>query len=133
MIALFGIRPPTADINATLAFGIVTFFAIHISGIRAHGFGHFKEFIEPSPIMLPIHIVGELATPISLSFRLFGNILAGLILVELYYKLLPVFFKVGVPVFLHAYFDVFEGILQGFIFTMLSMVYIATKSAPTHH
>ena len=74
---LIGIRPPTADFATTLAFALITFFMIHGFGIKSKGVGYFKGFLEPFPLLLPINIIGELATPVSLSFRLFGNILGG--------------------------------------------------------
>lgn len=126
LIGLLGFRNPTADINTTFAFGITTFFLIHINGVRRKGMGYFKGFLEPMPLLLPLNIIGELATPVSLSFRLFGNILGGLIIMGLYYGMLPIVLKLGIPAVLHIYFDVFAGVLQSFIFTMLSMTFIAS-------
>ena len=126
LIGLLGLRPPTADLNTTFAFGLATFFMIHISGISRKGLGYFKGFLEPMPFLLPLNIIGELATPVSLSFRLFGNILGGLIIMGLYYGMLPIIATLGIPAVLHIYFDVFSGVLQSFIFTMLSMTFIAS-------
>ncbi len=123
---LLGFRPPTADFATTLAFALITFFMIHGYGIKAKGLGYFKGFLEPIPFLLPINIVGELATPVSLSFRLFGNILGGTIIMGLVYAMFPkIVIFLGIPAALHCYFDVFAGALQAFIFVMLSMTFVS--------
>ncbi|RKD21981.1 ATP synthase F0 subcomplex A subunit [Caminicella sporogenes DSM 14501] len=133
---LFGLRPPTADVNTTLGLATITFFMIHLSGIKSKGIGgYLKGFLEPFPLLLPLNVIGELATPISLGFRLFGNIVGGFIIMNLLYGALgalsaklgimvPIF-QAGIPAPLHIYFDLFAGILQSFIFTMLTMVFVA--------
>ncbi len=122
---LFGLRPPTADLNTTLGLSLMTFFMIHYTGIKLKGFGgYLKGFLEPLPFLLPINIMGEIATPISLSFRLFGNILGGVIIMTLVYQALGMF-AILVPAVLHVYFDLFAGLLQSFIFAMLTMVFIS--------
>lgn len=124
---LIGLRPPTADFATTLAFALITFFMIHGFGIRSKGIKYFKGFLEPIPFLLPINIVGELATPVSLSFRLFGNILGGTIIMGLVYAMFPkIVIFLGIPAALHCYFDVFAGVLQAFIFTMLSMTFVSS-------
>lgn len=123
---LLGFRPPTADFATTLAFALITFFMIHGFGIKSKGLGYFKGFLEPIPFLLPINIVGELATPVSLSFRLFGNILGGTIIMGLVYAMFPkIVIFLGIPAALHCYFDVFAGALQAFIFVMLSMTFVS--------
>lgn len=123
---LVGLRPPTADFATTLAFALTTFFMIHGFGVKAKGPGYFKFLVEPFPFLLPINIIGEIATPISLSFRLFGNILGGTIIMGLVYAMFPWFLTlIGVPAALHMYFDIFAGSLQAFIFVMLSMTFVS--------
>lgn len=134
---LLGFRPPTADANTTLALSCMTFFMIHFFAIRKKGIGtYLKGYTEPFFLLLPLNVVGELATPISLGFRLFGNITGGMVIMTLLYGALDGFTKmllgidipilqVGVPAVLHIYFDVFSGVLQSFIFTMLTMVFIS--------
>jgi F-type H+-transporting ATPase subunit a len=134
---LFGLRPPTADVNTTMGLAIMTFVMIHFFGAKSKGIlSYMKGFLEPFAALLPLNIIGELATPISLAFRLFGNIVGGLIIMNLLYgalaglttKLIGInipIFQVGIPALLHVYFDLFAGILQSFIFTMLTMVFIA--------
>lgn len=126
LAGLIGIRPPTADFATTFAFALITFFMIHGFGIKSKGISYFKGFLEPIPFLLPINIIGEVATPISLSFRLFGNILGGSIIMGLVYAMFPkIVIFLGVPAVLHCYFDVFAGALQAFIFVMLSMTFVS--------
>ena len=133
---LIGLRPPTADVNTTMGLALLTFVMIHFFGMKTKGIKNYlKGFLEPFWPMLPLNIVGELATPVSLSFRLFGNIVGGLIIMSLLYGGLaslssslgisiPVFQAV-IPAPLHLYFDVFAGVLQSFIFAMLTMVFVS--------
>lgn len=124
---LVGLRPPTADLETTLAFALTTFFMIHGYGVKSKGPRYFKGFLEPVPLLLPLNIIGELATPVSLSFRLFGNILGGTIIMGLVYGMLPwIITLLGVPAVLHLYFDIFAGTLQAFIFVMLSMTFVSS-------
>ncbi len=123
---LFGLRPPTADVNTTMGLAIMTFFMIHFFGIKYKGTGSYlKGFLDPMPFLLPLNIIGELATPISLGFRLFGNIVGGLIIMQLLYGAMGTLAFIPVPALLHVYFDLFAGILQSFIFTMLTMVFVS--------
>lgn len=136
IIGLFGLKPPTSDVNTTLGFGVVTFLVIQVAGIRRKGvIGHFKGYFEPMPILFPVNVIGDLASPISLGFRLFGNVIGGVIIGFLLYGALgalsakigisiPIFQAI-IPVFAHAYFDLFSGFLQSFIFTMLTMIFIS--------
>ena len=122
-IGLFGLRPPTADWNVTFTFAIVTFFLIQAMGFKFRRGKYVRSiFLEPNPVFGILNIVGELARPVSLSFRLFGNILAGMILMSLLY-LVP-FVRFGIPAALHFYFDLFAGVLQAFIFCVLSLSFI---------
>lgn len=136
MIGLFGLKPPTSDVNTTLGLGVLTFLAIQFSSIRSNGFlGHIKGYFEPMPVLFPVNVIGDLAMPISLGFRLFGNIIGGVIIGTLLYGALgsisssiglsiPIFQAV-IPVLAHVYFDLFAGLLQTFIFIMLTMLFIA--------
>ena len=122
---LLGFRPPTADLATTAAITLTTFFLIHFMGITKGKAGYFKSYLEPIPILLPINIISELATPISLSFRLFGNILGGMIIMSMIYSTAVKY--IAVPAIAHIYFDVFAGILQTIIFCMLSQLFIKDK------
>ena len=138
---LLNVRPPTADVNTTMGLALMTFVMIHGFGIKSKGVGSYlKGFLEPMPFLLPLNIMGELATPISLAFRLFGNIVGGVIVMSLLYGALaslstavfswagisavvPVFQVIAAPI--HIYFDLFAGLLQSFIFAMLTMVFVS--------
>ncbi|WP_099190047.1 F0F1 ATP synthase subunit A [Tepidibacter mesophilus] len=136
LTGLFG-KSPTTDLNTTLAWALITFFMIHYNGVKSKGLGgYLKGFLDPMPAMLPLNIIGELATPISLSFRPFGNILGGSVIMALLYQFfgylsgligIEVFpiLGVGIPAVLHIYFDLFSGVLQSFIFIMLTMVFVS--------
>ena len=100
---LFGLRPPTADYGVTFPLGIITLF--------------------------PINLIGEVAVPLSLSLRLFGNIMSGTILMGLIYGLLPTVLTIGIPSVIHVYCDIFSGAIQTYVFCMLTMVYVNDKIA----
>ena len=123
---LIGLRPPTADYGVTLSLGLITFFLVQFNNIRYNKFGAVKELFQPVPFLFPINLIGEIAVPISLSLRLFGNVLAGTVIMALIYGLLS---KVAFvwPGILHAYFDVFSGAIQTYVFCMLTMVFIGNK------
>ncbi len=122
LTGLIGVRQPTADLNTTFALSIMTFFLTQYYGLRNKGAkGYFKGFFEPLAFLFPLNIIGELANPVSLGFRLFGNMLGGLIIMGLLYNFAPLV----VPVLGHIYFDLFAGLIQTFIFIMLTMTYIA--------
>lgn len=142
LISLLGLRSITADINVTVTWSLMTFILIYASGIRAKGLRHFKTWIEPFPFMLPLNLISEIATPLSMSLRLFCNITAGMIITSLIYGGLtalstivfgafnitfPVF-AVGIPAFLSIYFDVFTGAIQSFVFCMLTMVFVSNAN-----
>ncbi len=119
-------RPPTADFAVTFALALITFAMVQGLAVKEHGvLSWLKGLTEPMWPLTPLNVIGELANPISLSFRLFGNILGGTIIMGLYYNL-PWFTLIGIPVALHAYFDIFAGLLQAFIFVMLSMTFVSS-------
>jgi len=122
-------RPPTADWATTFAFALVTFTLIHTLAMRYKGIKHIKGFFEPIPVFFPLNIISELAVPISLSFRLFGNLLAGMLLITLAYQLLPTILTILFPVILHGYFDFFSGVLQTYVFSVLSLTFIGQAAA----
>lgn len=122
---LFGLRAPTADYGVTLPLGIITFVMIHYCGIKRNKMKHFSDLCHPV-ILTPINIIGELAVPISLSLRLFGNIMSGTVLMGLIY-MLPRYVTVGIPAAAHVYFDIFSGCIQAYVISMLTMVYVSDK------
>jgi F0F1-type ATP synthase, subunit a len=123
-IPQFAILPPTKDYNVTLAMALMTVFLILFSGIKYKGFkGWLKGFLYPTPIMLPFHILDYGTRTLSLSLRLFGNILAGYIILELLYSaIIPVKFLIPIG---SAFFDIFDALLQAYIFVFLSSIYIS--------
>ena len=124
---IFGLRPPTADFGVTLPLGIMTFLIVQYQNIKNNKFGAFTDLFQPMPVLFPINLIGEIATPFSLGLRLFGNIISGTVIVALYYGMVPVLFKIGVPAVLHVYFDLFSGCIQAYVFCMLTMVFINNK------
>jgi len=123
-----GFRPPTADWSITVALALVTFALIQIMGVKFRKGEYLKGFLSPMFLFLPINIIGELARPISLSFRLFGNMLSGLVMMTLVYSLFPIVVRFVVPAALHVYFDIFAGVLQTYIFCTLSMSFVASAA-----
>lgn len=126
LLGLVGLTPPTSDYSVTFALAIVTFAITQIMLFKSQkGLGgYLKSFTEPFVLLTPLNVIGELANPISLSFRLFGNIMSGGIIMTLLYNALGYFAPLITPV-LHGYFDVFSGLLQTFIFAMLTMIFIS--------
>ena len=124
---LLGLRAPTADYGVTFLLGMFTFFIVNYQGIKNHGIHHFTSLFEPTPILFPINLIGELANPLSISLRLFANLLSGVIIMGLWYGMLPIFANIGIPAALHVYCDLFSGCIQTYVFCMLTMVYINDK------
>jgi F-type H+-transporting ATPase subunit a len=123
--SLVGLRPPTADYGVTLPLGILTFVLIHYNKFKHQKVsGVIKGLCDPWPIWAPINIIGDLAVPISLSLRLFANVLSGTVMLALVYALLSVI-AIGWPAVLHVYFDIFSGAIQTYVFCMLTMTYIS--------
>ncbi len=120
LTGLVAVRQPTADLNTTFALSLMTFFMVQFFGFKAKKFGYVKGFFQPLPFLFPLNLISELAQPISLSFRLFGNMLGSVVIMLMIYMFLPMLF----PLVGHLYFDVFAGLIQTFIFVMLTMTYI---------
>ncbi len=122
---LLGLRPPTADYGVTLPLGIITFVLIHYNKFKYQKVsGVIKGLCEPWPIWAPINMIGDIAVPVSLSLRLFANVLSGTIIMALIYGLLN-WIAVIWPAVLHIYFDLFSGAIQTYVFCMLTMTYIS--------
>ena len=121
---LFGLRPPTADYGVTLPLGIMTFVLIHFNKFKHQKVkGVIAGLCDPWPFWAPINIIGDVAVPISLSLRLFANVLSGTVMLALVYALLAKIAYVW-PAVLHVYFDLFSGAIQTYVFCMLTMTYI---------
>jgi F-type H+-transporting ATPase subunit a len=138
-----GLEEPTTDLNTTLALGIISFFYTQIVALRAHGFlSYIKEYFSPIFIMFPIHVIGKLSSIVSLSFRLFGNIIGGAIITMLLtsagsgswlWESLKI--ASGLNIIVVLFFGLFEGFLQAYVFTMLSVtnISIALQSEEDEH
>ncbi|WP_143321792.1 FoF1 ATP synthase subunit a [Clostridium sp. HBUAS56010] len=124
VFSVFGLRAPTADWATTFALAFASFMIMLFMGFRHQKANYLKSFFEPHFIFFPLNLVGELAKPVSLSFRLFGNMLSGTIILTLYYALTPVFVQFGIPSLLHALFDIIFGALQTYIFVIISLMYV---------
>jgi F-type H+-transporting ATPase subunit a len=119
------LHEPTKDLNTPLSLGLMGFCIAHYAGIRAKGFKEYaKAYIDPMFFMLPLNLIGEIAKVVSISFRLFGNIMGGsiIILVVSYLS-----YNMLLPPFLNAFFGIFVGTVQAFVFTMLTLVYISVQ------
>jgi F0F1-type ATP synthase, subunit a len=124
MVELLGLRPPTTDITVTFALSLITFAMINYYGIKRNGIvGRAKQFMKPMAFMIPFKLLSDVAVPISLACRLFGNMLGGMIVMSLVYMALG-HFSVGVPAVLGLYFNMFHPLIQVFIFIKLSLSFI---------
>lgn len=126
---LFGLRPPTADYGVTLPLALMTFCIIHFCQFKYQTPKQiWTDMCSPLPpwlpIWFPINLISEIAVPISLSLRLFANVLSGTIIMALIYALLSKFAYFW-PGALHAYFDIFSGCIQTYVFCMLTMTYVS--------
>lgn len=142
LLTLIGLYPPTSDINTTGGWAILVFFLITYYKFKCGPIHYIKSFGDPVPFLAPLNIISEFATPVSMAFRHYGNVLSGSVisvlvavalqgLSSLIFGKLPgflgniPFLQIGIPAVLSVYFDIFSGLLQAFIFAMLTMLYIA--------
>ena len=142
LLTLVGLFPPTSDINITAGWAILVFILITHYKLKCGPIYYLKGFAEPIPLFAPLNVIGEIATPVSMAFRHYGNVLSGSVisvlvaaaLQGLSAKLLSwlpgalagfPLFQIGLPAVLSIYFDVFSGCLQAYIFAMLTMLYIS--------
>jgi len=122
---------PTNDLNTTLGLALLVIVMVHVLGVYKKGSHYIKHFFQPTPIFVIINAIEEIAKPITLSFRLFGNILAGEILIIILLKLMPIWMPIPSVIWLA--FSLFIGAVQAFIFTMLSMAYLANAVKEDEH
>lgn len=144
LISLTGLRAVTGDLSTTAAMAVLTTIMVIVTHIRTKGVGGWlKSYAEPVAVITPINIISEIANPVSMAFRHFGNIAAGIVITSLMYAALaaasnlllgwiPVEFianipilQVGIPAVLSIYFDLFTGFLQAYIICMLTMVNVS--------
>lgn len=145
--SMIGMYAPTSDLSVLLGWALLVFVLITYTKIRTNGvLGYLKGYTEPIPILTPFNIISEIATPISMAFRHFGNIASGTVITTLVYAALAALssavfqwlpgalsqipiLQVGIPAILSIYFDLFSSCLQAFIFCMLTMMYIGAAAA----
>ena len=121
---LLGVRAPTADITMTFALALITFVLINYYGIKKRGLaGRVKTLASPTPIVFPFRIVSDIAVPVSLACRLFGNMLGGMIVMDLLYSAMRNA-AIGFPSVLGLYFNVFHPLIQTYIFVTLTLTFI---------
>lgn len=142
LLSLLGLFSPTSDLNITAGWAILTFILITYYKFKAGPLIYLKSFGDPVPFLAPLNVISEAATPVSMAFRHYGNVLSGsiisllvanllAILSKLIFGALPGFFgtfpflRIGIPAILSIYFDLFSGGLQAFIFAMLTMFYVS--------
>ena len=143
LLSLVGLFPPTSDINVVGGWALLVFVLITYYKFKC-GFLHYlKSYTEPVPFLTPLNVISEFATPVSMAFRHYGNVLSGSVISVLIAALLQTlskmifgklpgllgdipFLQIGLPAILSIYFDVFSGLLQAFIFAMLTMLYISS-------
>ncbi len=142
LICLLGLFSPTGDVNITFGWAILVFFMIMYYKFRGGVWNYTKGLFKPIPVFAPMNVIGEFATPVSMAFRHYGNILSGAVISALIGSaltglsksvlgFLPGFLgdipllRVGLPAVLSIYFDVFSGLMQAFIFAMLTMLNVA--------
>lgn len=119
------LEEPTKDLNTPLSLGIMGFVLAHYAGIKTKGFKEYsKEYFQPIFFMMPLNVIGELAKVVSISFRLFGNIMGGSIIILVVSHLI---YSILLPPLLNAFFGLFVGAIQAFVFTMLTLVYISVQ------
>ena len=141
-------RSTTGDLSVTLAWALVTTGMVWYHNIRNFGFkAWLKGFTEPIAVMTPMNIVSEIANPVSMAFRHFGNVAGGSVLMSVIYAALAAlssvifgwipgligtipFFQVGIPAVLSIYFDLFSGFVQAFVFCLLTMIYVGAANPP---
>lgn len=121
LIGLIGFKPPTKDMNVTVALAVMSIVLIEVAGVRQKGTkGWLKSFAEPMPIVLPINVLEVFIKPLSLCMRLFGNVLGSFVIMELLKMVVPAV----LPAVFSCYFDIFDGLIQAYVFVFLTGLFI---------
>lgn len=122
IIGLFGMKSPTKDLNVTIALALMSIVLVEAAGIYQHGVKRWlHKFAEPIVIVAPINVLEVFTRPLSLCMRLFGNVLGAFVIMELIKMIVPVF----LPAVLSLYFDLFDGLLQAYVFVFLTSLYVS--------
>ncbi len=121
LIGIIGFKPPTKDLNVTAALAVMSIILIEAAGLKKWGFkGWLKGFADPMMVIAPINVMEIFIRPLSLCMRLFGNVLGAFVIMELIKIIIPVF----VPIPFSLYFDVFDGLIQTYVFVFLTSLFI---------
>lgn len=129
LIGVLGFTPPTKDLNVTLSLSIMSICLIEYSGIKAKGTkGWIKSFAEPMPLLAPINFLELFIRPLSLCMRLFGNVLGAFVVMELIKLVMPVI----LPIPFSLYFDIFDGLIQTYVFVFLTALFMKEKMEMEH-
>ncbi len=125
LVVVPGFQPPTASLSTTTALATCVFFAVPFYGISKQGFRNYlKQYLQPSPLMLPFNVIGELSRTLALAVRLYGNMMSGAVLAAILIGFVPLF----VPILVNL-LGLLTGIIQAYIFAVLAVVYIASATA----
>jgi F-type H+-transporting ATPase subunit a len=123
-IGLLGFKPPTKDLDVTAGLALMSILLIEYSGLHHHGFGgYLKSYTHPMPVMTPFNILEIFIRPLSLCMRLFGNIFGGFVIMEMLKMIAPAI----IPIPFSLYFDIFDGLLQAYIFVFLTSLFMVEK------
>lgn len=142
LMSLLGLFPPTSDLNTPAGWALLVFALITYYKCKCGPVHYLKGFLEPTPVMLPMNIFSEIANPVAMAFRQYGNVMSGsvisILLAAAFQGLSAMvlgwlpgvlgeipFLQIGIPAVLSIYFDVFSGCLQAYIFSMLTMMYVS--------
>jgi F-type H+-transporting ATPase subunit a len=128
------IAPPTGDVNLPLALALIVFFTVHYNSVKARGVGgYFKHYAQPYAALTPINIIEEITKPITLTFRLFGNIFSGVLMISVIVTLIPPYLSwIGLAIW-KPFDELFIGAIQAFIFALLTIMYLGMGMSKDQH
>jgi len=128
------LAPPTGDVNLPLALALIVFFTVHYNSVKARGFkGYLKHYAQPYAALTPINIIEEITKPITLTFRLFGNIFSGVLMISVIVTLIPPYLSwIGLAIW-KPFDELFIGAIQAFIFALLTIMYLGMGMSRDQH
>jgi F-type H+-transporting ATPase subunit a len=128
------LAPPTGDVNLPLALALIVFFTVHYNSVKARGVGgYFKHYAQPYAALTPINIIEEITKPITLTFRLFGNIFSGVLMISVIVTLIPPYLSwIGLAIW-KPFDELFIGAIQAFIFALLTIMYLGMGMSKDQH
>jgi F-type H+-transporting ATPase subunit a len=128
------LAPPTGDVNLPLALALIVFFTVHYNSVKARGVkGYFKHYAQPYGALAPINVIEEITKPITLTFRLFGNIFSGVLMISVIVTLIPPYLSwIGLAIW-KPFDELFIGAIQAFIFALLTIMYLGMGMSRDSH